>query len=292
MGWYTAKTPEAQIYDLPVIGNDLSKIGRIIDLWANPCSPTPELWVKGFFTAIPTLFVSVTKPEIIDVNIPHRGRKQRKGKKLRLRPRDIFRDALIEVPVPRWVVFRLYESYQRIAYWFLVADALEDFGINWMSLAYAWNGCANINIPYINWERFPTRQPHSGGAEGIMPSVLRSVNLMSASPGHGSITRKGTYRVTWALEWQADPVTPQATILYTRLMMRVGTAWVDSGLGAESSETPFTGYSAGGGEIVAELDNDGPSFAVWMKVGVGGWFTYNNTITCVQVSGLELSPDP
>lgn len=139
--------PGPWYFDIPIIGNDFSKIGRAIDLYATPCSPTAEIWVYGFFQAIPTLVATLVKPELIDLKIAHRGRRQRKGKRMKFIGGLIFRDAVLEVPVPRWVVFRIYALGQRIGWWFLVADALEDFSINWMSMAYEWQGCTPGPVP-------------------------------------------------------------------------------------------------------------------------------------------------
>lgn len=135
------------VFDIPLIGDDMAKIGRIVDLWAQPCSPTAEIWVYGFFHAIPTLITTLLKPELIDIDIPSKRHKKRKGKRMKVFPHLIFRDTIISVPVPRWVVFRVYELGQRIGWYFLVADALEDFAINWMSMAYQWNGCDQIDPP-------------------------------------------------------------------------------------------------------------------------------------------------
>jgi hypothetical protein len=144
MAWTIPTVPSAQPFDIPFIGGDLAKIGRAIDLYSTPCSPSAEIWVYGFFQAIPTLFISLLKPQLIDINIRHRHGRPRKGKRLKFIAQAVFRDAIIEIPVPRWVPFRIYEWAQRVGWYLLVADATEQFAINWMSLAYKYDGCVHV----------------------------------------------------------------------------------------------------------------------------------------------------
>jgi hypothetical protein len=152
MAFTVFETTKALPFDIPFIGAHISRVGRAIDLFAAPCSPSAEIWVYGFFTAIPTLFATLLKPELIDINIRHRPGKPRRGKRLRFIAERVFRGVLIEIPVPRWVVFRIYEWGQRIGWYMLVADATEQFAINWMSLAYKYNGCTSVQLCYFHGE--------------------------------------------------------------------------------------------------------------------------------------------
>lgn len=133
--------PDFQPFDIPLIGDDLANIGRVVDIYTQPCNASPMIWVKGFFQAIPTLIWSAFKPEIWDIDIPSRHRRRKKPKNLLFRAMDMIPDSLITVPVPRWTPFIINEFVERIGWYFLIADALEDFTVNWMSTVYQWNGC-------------------------------------------------------------------------------------------------------------------------------------------------------
>jgi hypothetical protein len=133
--------PDFQPYDIPLIGDDLANIGRLVDIYSQPCNSEPIIWVKAFFQAIPTLIWSAFKPEIWDIDIPSRHRRGKKPKNFLFRAMDMIPDSLITIPVPRWTPFIINEALERIGWYFLIADALEDFAINWTSTAYQWNGC-------------------------------------------------------------------------------------------------------------------------------------------------------
>lgn len=159
------KTPLAQAFDIPIIGDDLSKVNHIIDLWSQPCLENAEVWAYALYHAAPTLLVSILKPELIDINIKHPGRKETKGKKMRFFPVWLTRGTIFEIPVPRWQVFRLFEFSQRIGFYFLVADATEDFVINWTSMAYQWQGCQQADpAPAFTFERQDISVWRSGAA--------------------------------------------------------------------------------------------------------------------------------
>lgn len=211
------QTPTGKLYDLPIIGDDFAKIGRIIDLYVQPCSPEPILWVYGFFQAIPTLFVTLTKPELVDISVKKGGHRPRTGRKSRFRANAVFRDALIEIPVPRWVAFRLYEWGQRIGWYFLVADALEDFAINWMSMAYKYEGCQGDLPPYATWTAESRQQSTT---DGLWPMlwVAQTVNKMTFFPPDAYTTIPGQYDVAWNCHFEPtnipeDSVIPHQTVL-------------------------------------------------------------------------------
>lgn len=138
-------TPSYQHYDIPLIGGQATKIGRIIDLWTAPCNVTPQINAFAFFQAIPTLLWSAVKPEIIDTNIVDSHRHRKKKPRPRFDVHDIWRDNLIDIPLPRWAIFRAAEFLDRVGWYFLIADATEDFIINWVSTAYLYVGC---RLPY------------------------------------------------------------------------------------------------------------------------------------------------
>lgn len=240
------QTSTAQFFDLPLIGDDLAKVGRIIDLYAEPCSPTAELWVYGFFQAIPTLFITLTKPELIDINIRKGAHRRRKGRRLKFRADALFRDAIFQIPVPRWVVFRIYEWTQRIGWYFLVADALEDFGINWMSLAYKYNGCQGILPPYITFDQSKTLQTIDNGPWPISIAA-ESLNQMVVSSVYFGPQFPGTYRCSWSALWEPYPPEPGALVPYSTVLQE----W--NGVGWDN-HTPGEGSALSGGRNLSTGD--------------------------------------
>lgn len=158
-------TGRGLLKQIPLIGGDLSQIGQALDytVYCRPASA--DLWVYGFFHAVPTLVVSLIKPEIRDINIGHKGRKPRKGKLL-----SFFVNALLEGTykndlVPNWKVFQFGELAQRIGWYMLVLDATSDFAINWTSMVYQWNGCDLVpQSPSFLMERDNVAAISSGAA--------------------------------------------------------------------------------------------------------------------------------
>ncbi len=133
-------TPQ-QYHQVPFIGDTVAKIGRIQAMLANPCDASAELWVFGFFQALPSLIITLAKPEWVDINITHKHRKPIKGRVLKSYLSKIIGGNILDIPVPRWAIFQLGEFAQRVGWYFMVGDATTDFVINWMSMVYQWNGC-------------------------------------------------------------------------------------------------------------------------------------------------------
>lgn len=212
MGWERKQTPTAQLYDLPIIGDDLANIGRVIDLYAVPCKPDAELWVYALWHAFPTLFIALTKPELIDINIHKGSHKPRKGRRVKFKADALFRDALIEIPVPQWKVFRVFEFSQRIGWWFLVADSLEDFAINWISMAYEWKGCQATQLVYSTCSQTDEAQGSS-----LTPASRRltwhvdAASNITATGTDVILLLNGDYRVTWSVTFKPwhDPSVSQ-----------------------------------------------------------------------------------
>lgn len=291
MGYKVIKTVKAQLWDVPIFGEHFHKIGRVIDLWADPCRPTPVVWVYAFWQAIPTFAASLTKPELIDINIEHRRGKPRKGKKSRMVADMIVRDALIEVPVPRWVPFTLYEFSQRIGWFFLVADATEQLAINWQSLAYRYNGCQSDLLAYIDASSTHVLQPASSGpGETVIFWTTDGVSQISWDSQHGHLLFPGKYRFQWFFEF-APYAIPSQSELPINTFLRVDGVPFEVG---ETSEAPGDKIYVSGGCII---DYDGgspqPHFEVCASWALGTGFCYvTGKFDVSRVSDTELSPDP
>lgn len=283
-------TPTGQLFDLPIIGDDFAKIGRIIDLYAVPCSPDGIIAVYGFFQAIPTLFVTLAKPELIDINIKHRDGKPRKGKKYRFTAQDVFRDALIEVPVPRWVIFRVYEWAQRVGWYFLVADALEDFAINWMSLAYKYNGCEGDFPPYATFNNVNVLQPAAVGA-WPMNWFVTGANKIHLAPPQVRIQYPGNYDVSWRVT--TSPWTPNETSIPYNFALFVtdsqSTRAISQG---ETGTDPLTGHGQNSGHVRIFATEGNEIFDLRSLSTKDGYYFSTGILDVTFTDFAALSPDP
>lgn len=216
MGYRVVQTPKPWYETIPIIGGHFAKIGQTIDLYADPCSPTAGVWVYGFFQAIPTLAASLLKPELIDINIEHRHGKPRKGKKFKFDASIIFRDAIIEIPVPRWVFFRIYEMSQRIGWYFLVADASEDFAINWMTAAYKYQGCSSPLLAYCHRSsNMVLAGPSTANVPRGFVWATDGVSNVSITAATMQPVFPGKYRCTWSVTFSPWSVPAQSELPYT-----------------------------------------------------------------------------
>jgi len=290
MGYKVVHQPKPWGSQIPIIGDDIAKIGQAYVLAGSPCSPEMEMWVYGWFQAIPTLLISLFKPQLIDINIKHRHGKPRKGKKFKFTPDIFFRDAIIEIPVPRWVCFRIYEMSQRIGWYFLVADATEDFAINWMTTAYKMNGCDTPNAPYLRGKE-PASQLMIGSAGHVSSFGFSTYanSGMSSSPGQFTVITPGRYRINWTANFNSIGTTgahalPTTTYLYDLSSNKP----IDVG---ETGSNAGPGKYAGGG-VVLDCDTGAGPFGFFAEFAQTGNCNFTCQISVDWVSGKEIGPDP
>lgn len=291
MGYRVVKTVKAQLFDVPIFGTHFQKIGRVIDLWADPCRPDPIVWVYAFWQAIPTFAASITKPDLIDIDIAHRRGKPRKGVKNRFISVGESFDQLITVNVPRWVPFRLWEIAQRIGWYFLVADATEQGAINWISLAYRYNGCQTDLLKYVDAIN-DHRLQHASTGPG---NTVVDWNTVGASginwDGHtAKITWPGKYRIQWYLQFEPYVVPSQSELPYTTYISVDGVIADVGEIGTYDTDKAF----ASGGLII-EYDGGFPQPEIQIMCGwaQGTGFCYmTGKFDISRTTDTELSPDP
>lgn len=291
MSYKVVQTPTAQLYDLPLIGDDLANIGRVIDMWADPCKPYAEIWVYGFFQAFPTLFISLVKPELIDVNIHKGSHRPRKGKRAKFRASAIFRDALIEVPVPDWRVFRIYEFGQRIGWYFLVADATENFAINWISTAYMWTGCPGGLSPYAIFTN-----NHTPVGVNITPNAMLIQNPLShrmdIQPFYAQIIDPGFYRATFNMVFS-----PWGAPVENSMPEMTWLAFWPNG-GSPQPLAPLETYTAGGskkgasGSSAIQGCEAGDRFLIYNQGSKDGHCWADGTFEVSNINNDPIAPDP
>jgi hypothetical protein len=199
--------------DIPGIGPWISKIGRIKQLWANPCSPDPNIWAYAFFQALPVLLISPIAPSATDFLIRRTnagpGRFHGTRGKFTFDVWDILQPFTQSAAGEGWLRFPLLEWGTRLLWYFAVADATLDFAIYWESLAYQWAGCRSPQSP---WGFAGTTGPGiwapglTGPAYGGFTNFAS--NIFSANMS-GVSTPPG-YRptVTWTFNFNNDGLPP------------------------------------------------------------------------------------
>lgn len=159
---WSSKSHYVNTETLPVVGPWFQRVGQVVDIMAVPCSPTPMMWVKGFFTQIPWLVWSLFKPDPIDATwerfgfpgATHRHGRMKVGGKIQGIPITVPRNAATTV------LFKLGSLAQKVGWWFCIVDAGTKFAVNWASAVYQYAGC----LPGTN-------QPASGETDFDWPLV-------------------------------------------------------------------------------------------------------------------------
>lgn len=146
---------------IPIIGEDIYKIGQIYDIINTPCSIDPWLWVYGFWHEVPMIFAMLFLPDPIDTvqdrfGRPHHRKRKYRGKAQSYRPADINPGKGLG-----WAAWKMTEWVDRVGWYLLVADVSINFAFNWTSTVYKWAGCPLPGTAYAaqsreyGLERFP-----------------------------------------------------------------------------------------------------------------------------------------
>jgi len=139
MGWrYT---------DIPIIGKQIAKVGKVYDIMQMPCAPTPEIWTLAFFYGIPRLLWSLYKPDPLDETWSRVGRTRGVKRRQKMRYTEEYTNDIKVGSGLRWVRWA-GDWVQRIGWWMLIADAATSHALYWTSAAYAFEGCKTPNNPY------------------------------------------------------------------------------------------------------------------------------------------------
>lgn len=139
MGW--------RINDLPVIGKELAKVGKIYDIASLPCSPSPEIWTLAFFYGIPRMLWALYKPDPLDTTWERVGRTRGIKRRQTFKFEEEYTQDIDLKPGLRWVRWA-GDWAQRVGWWFLIVDAAINHAMYWQSAAYAFEGCKTPGNPY------------------------------------------------------------------------------------------------------------------------------------------------
>lgn len=146
------------IRKVPIIGDDIYKIGQIYDIVNTPCSIDPWLWVYGFWHEVPYIFAMLFLPDPIDFvqerfGKPHHRKRRYKGKAAAWAQADISPGKGLG-----WAAFKMTEWVDRVGWYLLIADTSIQFALNWTTLVYQWSGCPTPGMAFA-------AQSYSGGIE-------------------------------------------------------------------------------------------------------------------------------
>lgn len=158
--------PNFSLSDVPIIGPMSAKVGRVFDLFADPCGPSLDVWVTALWWAAPKAFIDFTKPDLDQIMTNRAGRPHKRNRRLKWKgfavdPWNAASSAgSPKIPInPRTFLWRFFTVQQRIGFYIMVADIGLDFTINWFSMAYTLAGC-DSEVPK-SWKGVPsTNEPH------------------------------------------------------------------------------------------------------------------------------------
>lgn len=124
--------------NIPVIGDWLGRVGRVLQIASNPCAPTPTIWITAFFAGIPTMMWFFAKPSPTDYLAERLG-SGRKKKKWKITVQAT--EALGRAGGGGALMTKAFTALRAAGYYFTVADMLTAGAVNWVSTAYRWSGC-------------------------------------------------------------------------------------------------------------------------------------------------------
>lgn len=128
------------IYDVPYIGDRYAKIGRVIDMWSQPCAAEPSMMALAAWHAVPTIIWGLFKPDLMGFDHGFAGRSHHRRKKWKWEVPDAFYEIKVPKTVPRWARFAGALA-ERVGWYFCLADVTIDGAVLWTSLAMQYSGC-------------------------------------------------------------------------------------------------------------------------------------------------------
>lgn len=152
----------------PLIGKSVKRIGHVAEILSYACQPTPEIWIKAFFHAIPIAVWTYFQPDPVDFlterfGEPHCGGH---GGRITSNANDLLQKVPAESGLDK-AVLRGIQLTQRIGWYFLIADVSTGFVVNWVSNAYLWSGCFFPGAAYAEGHAGPDDVILGGAGEQL-----------------------------------------------------------------------------------------------------------------------------
>jgi hypothetical protein len=185
--------------DVPIIGPWLGRVGRVMQIMSVPCSPTPEIWIRAFWHATPTMLWTFVKPSPTDYVAERLGRTKKKWKL------SFFPEAGQNI-VPKgkiaWAAFSGITLLRRIGWYFTAADAVTGGLVNWVSTAYRWQGCVTPAGTMAQGTALEHGVPATLPAGDYLMDLWHFTQAVNCSTGPSGVAVPNNVKasVTWLLE--------------------------------------------------------------------------------------------
>lgn len=285
----------------PLIGKSLAKFGKVGQMLATPCTPSPEIWVEASWVGIAHAIWSIAKPSALS---PHgspvsesvfggHGRtRPTKGNGMRYR----WNGELIPGPEFGWPVGEGWAKWKipfqaaRLAGWYLlIFDAAADGLLNWTSTAYKWAGCPIPGYPY-GWglEAAHLIIPNEHDVTGAFKS--QSIHNVAFGGGRAVVPANATYTAMCSITSKPWSVLPNEFGPATGMIINETTGVTYGGSAPAPGANGTTGSVA-----VARAQNagTGPENITFAVEGSGGFCDIEGSTSYIQISPFDnLLADP
>lgn len=154
------------VSDIPLVGGTIYHAGRLLDIWATPCSPSLVIGVEAFFAYAPTLIWGIFAPGKRDAITDGIGGFHRIKRNGRFKVKEINQKPILQNAGITKVEWTFLEWTGRIGWYLIIADATVDFLINWTSMMYVLSGCDVPGTGYAQLYNHDSHQQSVGFGPG------------------------------------------------------------------------------------------------------------------------------
>jgi hypothetical protein len=285
----------------PLIGKSLAKFGKVGQLLATPCSPSPELWVYASWVGLAHAIWSIGKPSALS---PHgspvsesvfgsHGRKTpAKGNGMRYR----WNGELIPGPAFQWPQGEGWAKWEmpfaklrQAGFYLLIFDAAAEGLLNWTSTAYKWAGCPVPGYPF-GWglEGAHLILPNEHDVTGAFKQ--QQIHNVAFGGGRAVVPANSTWTAMCSITSAPWMVLPDQFGPATGSVINTTTGTVYGG------SPPAPGANGSMGSVaIARAQNSGSSDEVieFHVEGSGGFCVIDGSTSYVQISPFDnLLADP
>ena len=171
------------IYKVPIVGPWAAKVTKIAKMVALPCQPEPEIWVLGYFAAVPQLVLGLFGPDCTTDLAARFQRGHKRKRKAVLNVQEILPSFNPPTDGYSWYVFKALKLALRAGWYMTVIDSTLDFVVHGTSNAYQFSGCTDPNAAYGHCKLDPTVLELLPAAQGdITGWVFVSQHIFNAGP--------------------------------------------------------------------------------------------------------------
>lgn len=280
---------------VPLIGKWYGRIGRVHQIWSQPCSPTPWIMVKAAVVSAPRLAWSLVKPDFLDLKYDALTKNRRRhGRRGRMKIHVIDQPVYAPKRGLERMLFSSAEFAQRVGWYLSVIDATTEFVVNWSTLTYQYAGCEAPGLYYAYLSEISDwPQTSDGGTKKYNNFKTNNVNGIGTGPTGVSFEPGTHYTLAWGCSVSGNgPGVLDPTAVYPRLVEGGSGVTVDRG---DASPQPdgsiaYTGF-------IEPVQNGPfiPAYEIWLDSGPGEWnveTAFMHASASYAKLNLDLRPDP